>query len=202
MRSSGRYVSSCFVLIALLAVSVACGTTPERPLDPPDVIDPPNVIAPPVPPPVDPPPVEPRPTVPLKDHEKVVIELTEVRGRVRELDSANAELVDKNVLLAEENKTLQAELALAKTEVEQLQKKLDAIMSPPPVLSEDPLEPGPIVELYAVQPGDNFEQIAAKTEIYGNAERWRDLYETNRERLGLTKPEDLRSGMEIEIKRP
>jgi nucleoid-associated protein YgaU len=197
MRSSGKYGATGFVLVALVLVAAAC-TTPEV-SPPPNGRDvtyvPPPVIVP------DPPQVDARPTVPLKDHQKVVAALAEARGRVTGLESANAKLVADNETLTENMKTLQAELAIAKAEAEQLQKKLDAIMSPRGP-AEDPEPATSDVEEYTVQSGDGFETIAAKTEIYGNPERWTDLYEANRERLGLAKPEDLRAGMKLEIKRP
>lgn len=218
MKSLGKCVSSRFVLVALLAITVACGTTRVVTPDPPDVqepldaaepsdaAEPPDVAEPPVSPPVtdvDPADAETPPMVPLTEHQKVVADLTEARGLVKKLETANAELAARNASLTEDNKILQKELTVAKAEAGQLQKKLDAILSPPPVPSKDQKESGgSVVESYTVQPGDSFEHIAAKTEIYGNSERWQDLYEANRERLGLARPEDLQAGMELEIKRP
>ena len=211
MRSHGTRGSIGLVMVAVVALAAACATSsPPVPVVPDDtavhpVVSPPVVNPQPVQP-VSPVAVEPEspkdvPTVPLEAHQKVVAELTEVRTRLAKLQSANARLTNANKTLAEEVKKLQADLAAAKTEAEQLNKKLSALLSPPgPTETTEP--PATTVEEYVVQPGDSFEAIAAKTEVYGNPERWKDLFEANKERLGLSKPEDLRVGMKLEIKRP
>ncbi len=48
---------------------------------------------------------------------------------------------------------------------------------------------------YIIQPGDNLSNISAK--VYGNAGRWKDIFEANRDKL--SHQDDLRVGVELRI---
>jgi hypothetical protein len=54
-------------------------------------------------------------------------------------------------------------------------------------------------EQYAVRPGDSLWSIAAKPEVFGDGNRWRDLYDANRDLL--KQPADLRAGMTLRVPR-
>jgi len=190
MKRRDRY-GRVGVLLALAAMMSACAT--QGPYE-----------EPPGEPPVQPPPpavIDTEPTVPLTEHEKVVSALGATQQHVAELEGARKQLTRENDKLRTEIERLQELLAQAEARNAELQRKLDVVFSPP---SPTPTENGtqPQVEIYVTQSGDTFAQIAAKPEIYGNSERWQDLYDANRERLGLSKPEELQAGMELEIKRP
>jgi nucleoid-associated protein YgaU len=63
-------------------------------------------------------------------------------------------------------------------------------------LAHPPLEPS---EIYVVQPGDSLWTIAAKPEVYGDATRWRRIFEANRDQLAA--PDEVRAGMSLKIPR-
>ena len=50
---------------------------------------------------------------------------------------------------------------------------------------------------YTVKPGDTLWSIAAQPEVYGNATKWRRIYEANRDTL--KSPDRLRAGMVLNI---
>ena len=54
-------------------------------------------------------------------------------------------------------------------------------------------------DTYVVQKGDSLWSIAAKPQIYGNANRWRRIYDANRDLL--KSPDRLRAGMTLKIPR-
>lgn len=56
-----------------------------------------------------------------------------------------------------------------------------------------------LFDAYAVQKGDTLWAIAAKPEIYGNANHWRRIFEANRELL--KSPDRVRVGMTLKIPR-
>ncbi len=151
--------------------------------------------------PVEPAECETQQTVPLDEHTEVVSNLRLARQKIAAFEKTVAELKAANELLRREVGQVREQLAKVEAERDVLQTKLDAILSPPS-LPAQPNEPARNADAYIVQPGDSFRKIAAKTEVYGNSERWVDLYEANRERLGIEKPEELQAGMVIEIKRP
>jgi len=141
-------------------------------------------------------------SVSADEHREVLSGLQAARRRVAELEKTVKQMSSENDALEQEINQLKAQLAQTEAARDQLQKKLDAILNPPAPIPEPGNETQPPVDVYTVEPGDTFRKITARTEVYGTEDRWQDLYEANRERLGLHKPEDLQAGMVLEIKRP
>ena len=142
------------------------------------------------------------PSVPTDQHQAALSKLRAAERRTDELEKTVSEMGSRNEALQQEIDQLEVRLAQAEADRDKLQKMLDAILNPPAATPEPGNETEPQVDVYTVEPGDTFHRIAAKTEVYGNEERWQDLYEANREPLGLGRPEDLQPGMVLEIKRP
>jgi len=193
-------------LLVVAGATAACATrrghegSPDTPDAEPEVAEPQTAVESPAAR-VEPAECETQRTVPLDEHTEVVSNLRFARRRIAAFEKTVAELTAENEVLRQEVGQVREQLAKVEAERDRLQKKLDAILSPPSPPAQ-PDEPARNADAYTVQPGDSFRKIAAKTEVYGNGERWVDLYEANRERLGLEKPEDLQAGMVIEIKRP
>ncbi len=94
---------------------------------------------------------------------------------------------------ADEVRSLRADLADARDEIDALQQQ--AGEEPPPQDDETPLETpsAPDVETYVVQPGDNLAKIAQK--YYGDPSLDDFLAQAN----GIDDPTQLRVGTEIQI---
>ena len=104
--------------------------------------------------------------------------VTEQRdARALELEQANEE-VNK---LREEN--------------EVLKKKIDEILAPKPA------SPPEKQDIYVVELGDTLESIAGRDDIYGDRTRWKEIYEENKDVIGLA-PDDLAPGTKLIIPRP
>ncbi len=54
-------------------------------------------------------------------------------------------------------------------------------------------------DIYVVQKGESLWSIAAKSEIYGKASTWRQIYDANRDQL--KSPDQVRAGMTLKIPR-
>ena len=70
-----------------------------------------------------------------------------------------------------------------------------------PLEAMEPAEPAPVAptpegpRIYVVQKGDTLSQISR--EVYGNASRWREIYEANRDRI--EDPNLIRPGWRLRI---
>jgi len=201
MRAGDLHAQIVMLLVLAVAVTSACATqgTYERPSIEPDeqpvVVEKPVIVEKPV---VD----DRRPSVSLDEHKAVLSKLHAAERRAAELEDTVAETASENEVLQQEIDQLKVQLAQTEADRDKAQKTLVAILNPPAPTPEPGTETEPQVDVYTVEPGDTFRRIAAKTEVYGNEERWQDLYEANREQLGLGKPEDLQAGMVLDIKRP
>jgi len=201
MRVRELHGHAVMLLAMAVAVTSACATQAgheQRSSEPHEqrvVVDEPVTV--------EKPPVDDRTRSVSADEYKAALSgLRTAERRVAELEKTVKQMRSENDVLHQEIDQFKVQLAQTETARDQLQKKLDAILNPPEPTPESGNETQPPVDMYTVEPGDTFRRIASKTEVYGNEDRWQDLYEANRERIGLHKPEDLQTGMVLEIKRP
>lgn len=123
-----------------------------------------------------------------------------------DLMSSLQSLRDENRELKEQLSNAQAQLHLARQNIQQLQQQLDipvTTTSGPvaPIIidssarRQQPAETGSTERFYTVQAGDTLSRISR--EVYGTTGRWADIFEANRDQLAS--PNSLRVGQRLRI---